>query len=77
MAGYSVPHIMLPFMQCEICNQVILSVHAFGLEIISACAEMIWQCETSLCSEQLQQWFDSYHTLLFELLLVDMDHNIV
>ena len=40
------------------------------LQIISACAEMTWQHETSLCPD-----YTSHFALLFDLLLVDKDCN--
>ena len=46
------------------------------LEIINACAEMTWQCErSSYPNYNIVVVVASYHALLFELLLADIDHN--
>ena len=60
-------------MQCEVqsgYSETCMSV--YRSEIISACTQTTWQRETSSRRDYIVA---SYHVLLFELLLVDMDHN--
>ena len=60
-------------MQCEVQLGYFKHVYSFINQRLLALAQR--QPETSLCRNQFQQQLASYHALLFELLLVDMDHS--